>query len=326
MLQQTQVERVIAGFWEFMRRFPTLEACAAATEDQVVAAFSGMGYYERARRLHHAARAIAGRGSWPTVAADLAALPGLGAYTSAAVAAFAFAGADPPVDGNVARIAARVLALSLPLGGGALAREADLFSRELHSRAPGPEVFEALMELGATVCTPRSPRCPSCPFEAACAGRAEAERFPLPRPRRATQEETWVALWLARADGTVLLRRLDDGVLLAGLWLPPLAVLGPDDEPAATAFELSCALGYGGRLEAIAAIRHSITHRRIRVRPFVGNWSSHAVREARAAESFRDPASPGLPTSSLLTKLHRACVGPRQPRLDDPWDDLGTPE
>ncbi len=321
MLQQTQVDRVIDGYSGFLLRFPTLAALAAASADEVVEAFSGMGYYGRARRLHSAARAIVARGRWPASAVDLAALPGLGAYTSAAVAAFAFAGNDPPVDGNVARLAARVGALRLPLGGATLASQAAAFARALHAQAPVPGTYEALMELGATVCTPRAPRCPACPLRAICAGVSEPERFPLPRPTRSPRDETWVALWLVAPDGRVLLRRIADGPLLSGLWLPPLTVLVAGAEPGAAALTLARSLGHRGRLEAAEAIRHSITHRRIRVWPFLGAWRRLAVAEARADLVFRDPASPGVPTSSLLAKLRAACSGPGQARRGGAWDE-----
>ncbi len=317
MLQQTQVERVIGGYLAFMRRFPILGDLAAATEDEVVEAFSGMGYYQRARRLHRAARALVERGGWPTSAAGLAALPGLGAYTSAAVAAFAFAGDEPPVDGNLVRIAARLTALPLRPGSAALARCAGDLARELRGEAGGPEAYEALMDLGATVCTPRSPACGACPLRPSCAGAGAPERYPQPRRLRPPEEEVWVAVWLAGPAGTVLLRRIDGGSLLGGLWLPPLVVLGAGDDPTAAATALASSLGYRGSVEAVGAVRHSITHRRIVVWPFVGSWKPRQVAESAAEVRLRNAESPGLPTSSLLGKLRRACTVPRQTRLDD---------
>jgi A/G-specific adenine glycosylase len=319
MLQQTQVERVVDGYRRFVRRFPTLAALAAAAEDDVVEAFAGMGYYGRARRLHRAARAVVERGSWPESARKLAALPGLGPYTSAAVAAFAFGGAEPPVDGNVARIAARVLGLPLALGSAPLARAAAELAAELHARRPEPAVYEALMELGATVCTPRSPRCAACPLRPSCAGHESAEGFPLPRAARAPESETWVALWLAREDGSVMLRRVRGGAVLAGLWLPPLAVPTAGESPKRVATALARSFGHRDRLEAAPALAHSITHRRISVLPFVGAWRRAAVGEASEEVAFRDPAAPGLPTSSLLAKLRQACTG-RQTGLDLAWN------
>jgi A/G-specific adenine glycosylase len=317
MLQQTQVDRVVEGFRRFMERFPTLEALAAATSDEAVEAFSGMGYYGRARRLHLAARDIAARGAWPRDAAALAALPGVGAYTSAAVAAFAFAGADPPVDGNVCRVAARVLRSPLAAGSAALTRLAAAMARELHAEAPCPEVFEALMELGATVCSPQAPRCPACPLRGSCRGHAEAERLPRSRPARRPVDLRWVALWLVRADGAVLLRPVPDGALLAGLWLPPLAAVAAGTEVRDAAAALASANGFAGSLGGAAIVRHAITHHRIEVVPFVGAWPGTLVRETESDRCFRSPAAPGLPTSSLLGKLAKACALPRQAGIDE---------
>jgi A/G-specific adenine glycosylase len=317
MLQQTQVDRVIAGYAAFMRRFPTLAALAAACEDEVVEAFSGMGYYGRARRLSRAARALVERGGWPRSAVELAALPGLGIYTSRAVAAFAFAGSDPPVDGNLARIAARVRALPLPLGSAALASSAEALADELYGQAAEPDVFEALMELGATVCTPRAPSCASCPLHLSCDGVNTPERYPLPRRQRQPEGETWVALWLVSPSGSVLLRRIEDGSLLGGLWLPPLAVIAAGDDPGAAATALARSLGHRDSVEAAAPVRHSITHRRIVVWPFAGSWRPRRVAENAVELRLFDPESPGAPTSSLLGKLRRACTGPRQKRLDE---------
>jgi A/G-specific adenine glycosylase len=318
MLQQTQVDRVVDGYRRFVRRFPSLAALAAAAEDDVVGAFAGMGYYGRARRLHRAARAVVERGGWPESARDLAALPGLGPYTSAAVAAFAFGGAKPPVDGNVARIAARVLALPLALGGAPLVRAAAGLAGELHAQRPEPAVYEALMELGATVCTPRSPSCGACPLRPSCAGSAQPEKYPRPRAARATEEQTWVALWLTRDDGSVLLRRVRSGAVLAGLWLPPIVALAAGEAPETAAAALARSLGHRGRLETAPALAHSITHRRIRVLPFVGAWRRAAVGETIEDVAFRDPAAPDLPTSSLLAKLRDACAG-RPAGLDRAW-------
>jgi A/G-specific adenine glycosylase len=311
MSQQTQLERITDRFEAFLARFPTAEALAAAAEDEVVEAFSGLGYYRRARLLQRAARAVAARGGWPKSAAQLAGLPGLGPYTSAALAAFCFAGSEPPVDGNVARVAARLHGLDLPMGSNRLLAHARTLAAELRSRAATPAVFEALMELGATVCTPRAPRCPVCPWRASCvAARAgEVERYPGIRPRRASERHSWAVVWLTDAAGRVLLKRVVEGPLLAGLWLPPFTALGPGDDPAAVAADLAASASRAARLVPRPPIRHSITHRRIRVFPFAG-YAPPRAGEASPDEAFADPLAPGLPTSTLLAKLHRVCRAP----------------
>ncbi len=309
MAQQTQVQRAAAVYPEFMRRFPSLAVLAAADVGDVLHAFSGLGYYRRARLLHQAAGAIIARGAWPTTARELAPLPGFGPYTAAAVAALAFDGDEPPVDGNVARVTSRVLALPLPLGSPALLLAGRAFARELHGEAPTPELFEALMELGATVCAPASPRCGACPLAARCAAAAAgtAEAFPLPRARRSRERRRWVAVWLERPDRTVLLRRVDEGPVLVGLWLPPFVELAEGEEPGAAARSLASDAGGPVRLAPAPAVRHSITHRDILVLPFIGSVGLARVSEARVGWSWQDPSKPSVPSSTMLAKLAAAC-------------------
>ncbi len=309
MLQQTQVERVRAVYVRFMARFPSLEALASATDEQVLHAFSGLGYYRRARLLHAAARAVAELGEFPRTPGELARLPGFGPYTSAAVAAFSFAGMDPPVDGNIARVAARLRALDLPLGSAALVAAGSDLAASLHERRRTPEVWEALMELGATVCTPTSPSCGVCPLAAGCRALALGRQhaYPRARPRRPRERHRWVAVWLQRDDGRVLLRRVEEGSLLAGVWLPPFAALSEGAGAAATARALGQEAGFGGALSQAPAVRHAITHRDIRVRPFTARLRGPGVSEDRPGWSWQRPGAPEVPTSSLLAKLAEVC-------------------
>lgn len=310
MLQQTQVQRVVPLFLRFLEVFPSLAALAAAADDEVLAAWSGLGYYRRARALHAAARAISAAGSWPRSREQLLRLPGLGPYTAAAVAAFAFAGDDPPVDGNVTRLAARVLALDAPSGSRRLSREAERWARELHRAAPTPQTWEALMELGARVCRPRVPACSHCPLAAACAARAAGtpSRYPVPQPRRRREAQRWVALWLSRGDGQVLLRRRSPEQVLGDLWLPPLAPLDSDQEPVAAAAELLSGLGVSAELNPAPPVAHSITYRDITVFPFAGQCPGLHVAEASAL-AWRDPDDPTVATSTLTHKLRHSCEG-----------------
>ena len=310
MLQQTQVERVVEAYRRFMSRFPTLETLAAAQTEEVLHAFSGLGYYRRARLLHEAARAIAGRGAWPKSSRELEKLPGFGPYTSAAVAAFSFGGTEPPVDGNVARVTARLHALELPLGSPALLAAGRTLARTLHSQTGTPEVWEALMELGATVCTPVSPRCGSCPLSGDCAALAGGAPagFPLPRPKRAREGQTWVALWLLRDDGRVLLRRVDDGGLLGGMWLPPFEMVPDGTDLPGAARALAHDAGYRVPLRPASPVRHGITHRDILVVPFAGRTCATRVAEPGPGWRWEDPCAPAVPTSTLLAKLAHACA------------------
>ncbi len=308
MLQQTQVERVVPMYLKFLERFPDITALAKASVEEVLAAWSGLGYYRRARALHAAARAIVTAGGWPSSFDQLRQLPGFGPYTAAAVAAFCFAGDDPPVDGNVARVAGRVLGLEIPLGSARLVRAAEQWARRLHRTTPTPHTFEALMELGARVCRPTSPACPSCPLAAGCTARAAGlpDRYPAPRLRRPRQQQRWVALWLTRPDGRVLLRQRAVGQLLEGLWLPPLVELKGDEHPAIGAQQLLGELGYSVGLRAGPPVQHSITHRDITVFPFGGQCEAPQVSEAPGV-AWSAPGGEEVATSTLTHKLQSAC-------------------
>jgi A/G-specific adenine glycosylase len=310
MAQQTQLDRVVPVFRRFLVRFPSVQDLSAAEAEDVVHAFSGLGYYRRARLLHQAARAITERGAWPTTFEALRALPGFGTYTAAAVAAFAFGGSEPPVDGNVARVTARLGAQSLVLGSGPLLKKGRLLASAFYAEVGTPHVWEALMELGATVCTPSKPACASCPLASGCAGlrAGTPTAFPLPRARRAREVQRWAVLWLERPDGSVLLRRVDDVLLLAGLWLPPFAVLSDGASAPDAARDLARASGFDVPLTPAATVKHGITHRDIRVLPFVGAASATRVGEAGDGSSWQQPHAPAVGVSSLVAKLARVCA------------------
>lgn len=304
MLQQTQVDRVVSRFQAFIARFPTIEALAEADETAVLEAWSGLGYYRRARMLHRAARAVCDEqgGALPRTVAALEALPGVGPYTAAAVASLSFGVAAPVLDGNVARVASRVLASAEdPRKKKGAERLRRWVSQALlaHHDDPG-EVNEALMELGATVCSPRNPQCLICPLSPRCAGRARGRPEDFPRPpakgKRAVEEHTWVAACVIDDQGRWLLRPVSGGPVLQGLWLPPLS-FGGAGEPAARARALVPDLGAG---RTLPAVRHSITFRRLTVVPVVFDAGEEPAGEGWA---WARPESPGGPTSSLLAKL-----------------------
>lgn len=299
LLQQTQAERVAQRLPAFCQRFPTLEALAEASEEEVVAAFSGLGYYRRARLLHQLARHVRGLG-WPQQAEDLVKLPGLGPYTAAAVAAFSFGQATPPVDGNLCRVVARLRGLPLAMGSAALREQARREALGLFAQAQTVEVFEALMELGALVCTPHNPACSSCPWQARCLAwqQGEPEKVPLPRPRRPRQLVSWVALWAEDSQGRVLLQQLCQPPL-AGLWLPPLD--RGEGEPQKRASQLAWQLAHPATPRWLGSLSHHITHRRITVHLFHLRVSAQAA-EAGGYYRWWQPGD-GVPTSSLLAKM-----------------------
>jgi A/G-specific adenine glycosylase len=219
MLQQTTVVAVAPYFAAFLERWPSIEALAAAPLDDVLHAWQGLGYYARARNMHRCAQAVVVRhgGVFPSDEAALRELPGIGAYTAAAIAAIAFDCSATAMDGNVERVIARIFAVTEPLPDAkpALYRLAASLTPE---RRPG-DYAQAVMDLGATVCTPRRPKCVLCPWRQACRGLAEgiAEDLPARRPKAARPLRRGVAFWAVRRDGAVLLRRRPEKGLLGGM-------------------------------------------------------------------------------------------------------------
>ena len=229
MLQQTRVA-VVVPYWErWMARFPTAGALAAAELDEVLSAWSGLGYYGRARNLHRGAQEVVARhgGAVPGSAAELRALPGIGRYTAGAIASMAFDLPEPLVDGNVARVLARLFAIEDDVKASATARRLWQIAGSLvPAHAPG-DFNQGLMELGATVCVPGPPRCEVCPLAARCQARAAGIEAALPRtpPRPRDADKPLLAgtaAWVARRGRLLLARRRPDG-LFGGLWELPQA-------------------------------------------------------------------------------------------------------
>lgn len=219
MLQQTTVAAVIPYFERFMARFPRVRDLAAADCDDVLKLWAGLGYYARARNLHACARAVVERhrGRFPDIVADLRALPGVGDYTAAAIAAIAFDRSVVAVDGNVERVVTRLFAITelLPRGKPTVRRAADSIAP---ARRAG-DFAQALMDLGATVCAPKRPDCPRCPWRADCAAfaRGDPEAFPVKAAKRQGRLRRGAAFVALRADGAVLLRTRPARGLLGGM-------------------------------------------------------------------------------------------------------------
>ena len=276
MLQQTQVAAVIPYYLRFLERFPTVEALAAAEEDEVLRCWSGLGYYARGRNLHAAARIIAAEG-FPRSAQALAALPGVGRTTAAAIAVFAFGERAAILDGNVKRVLARYHGIAGWPGDPAV--QARLWQRAealLPSRGIVPYT-QGLMDLGATVCV-RAPRCDACPLAAGCVARRSRRtgEIPAARPRRALPLRT--VRWLVmRAGNRVLLERRPSSGLWGGLWAFP--------EAPRHGLEAYCRTGLGVEVSSIRALEHlehGFTHFRLRIQPLLCS-----VRRAPAAAPNR---------------------------------------
>jgi A/G-specific adenine glycosylase len=213
MLQQTTTAAVAPYFAKFLARWPTVAALAAANDADVMAAWAGLGYYARARNLLACARAVAARdGEFPQTEAGLRELPGVGAYIAAAVAAIAFGERTAVVDANVERVIARLDALSDPLPQ-ARKRIRSRVERLTPHERPG-DFAQAMMDLGATICTPRAPRCLLCPLAAACQGRtADPQRFPVKPAKRAKPQRYGQAFWIERDGAVWLVQRKSTGML-----------------------------------------------------------------------------------------------------------------
>jgi A/G-specific adenine glycosylase len=221
MLQQTTVAAVIPYYETFVSRFPTVEALAAADLDDVLSLWAGLGYYARARNLHACARAVVALGGFPGDVAGLLGLPGIGAYTAAAVASIGFNVPVVPVDGNVERVTARLFALTEPLPGvkPAIRVAAEQLGRDPDAMARPSDFAQALFDLGASLCSPTSPGCALCPWMEPCAARRLGLAAEL--PRRASKKERplryGVHFWLCDPAGNVLLRRRPASGLLGGM-------------------------------------------------------------------------------------------------------------
>ena len=253
MLQQTQVERVREFFARFMGRFPDVASLARAPEREVLRLWEGLGYYRRARQLHAAAKRVVAEhaGEFPRTAAGLRSLPGIGRYTAAAIASIAFGEAEPIIEANSRRVIARLVGHTRPVGGAADEPLWRIAAQLLPRREPG--LFnQALMDLGAMVCTVTRPLCDRCPLAGACVARAtgRAERIPVMPLKRAVKQVRETALVLD-CDGRVLVEQRGPGEWWEGLW----------DFPRATVGERRAA---GDR--QLGTVTYTVTHHRITCR------------------------------------------------------------
>ena len=286
MLQQTTVAAVKPYFAAFTKRWPTIEALAAAPEAEVMTAWAGLGYYARARNLIACARAVAAAGGrFPAEEEGLRALPGVGRYTAAAIAAIAFGRAAVVVDANVERVVARLFAIDTPLP--AARRAIDLFAARITPAARAGDFAQAMMDLGATICTSRAPACGICPLRQDCAGFAAGapEALPVKAAKAAKPVRQGTIFWL-EAEGHVLLERRADKGLLGGMRALPTGPWRADDPaleeaPAATHWT---EIGRG---------RHVFTHFALDYRVVAGAWPHADARDWWPVDRLDEA---GLPT------------------------------
>nr|WP_242008531.1 A/G-specific adenine glycosylase [Acetobacter ghanensis] len=315
MLQQTTVKAVGPYYLRFVEKFPTVQALAHAERDEVLAAWAGLGYYSRARNLHACAQAVAALGGFPQTVEGLRALPGIGAYTAAAVAAIAFGVPVVPVDGNVERVTARLYNVLDPLPGARkkLAQLAGGLNGEEPARQRPSDFAQALFDLGSSLCSPRQPACGLCPWQGVCMGAAQGTAATLPRktPKAERPVRYGVHFMVMDDAGNVLLRKRPETGLLAAMTELP----GTDwrTTPWGEAEALAHAPVEAAWHKA-GAVKHVFTH-------FTLNVVVYAARVARfsnqaVGEGFLLPVAQAKATSlpSIMQKcmttgydfLHRA--------------------
>jgi A/G-specific adenine glycosylase len=283
MLQQTQVNTVLPYYTRFLERFPNVTALAAAAQDEVLKHWEGLGYYARARNLHRAARRVLQEhgGQVPVATEHFRRLPGIGTYIAAAVGSIAFGLPLAAVDGNVMRVLARLLAIETARNAPGATRcfqaAADAL---LHRRHAGLH-NQAMMELGALVCTPRHPECPRCPWGAACRARRAGRVEELPRrmARSAVPEQRLALAVIWRRGRLLAIRRPDPG-LLGGLWQLPGGALNDERQPEAACRDaVHQATGLAVSVEKrLCSLRHAYSHFRLAAQLFLCRWQAGRVR------------------------------------------------
>ncbi len=278
MLQQTQVDTVIPYYHRFMSRFPTVESLAEASLQEVLKAWENMGYYARARHLHMAAREIAEsmHGRIPNTYEELIDLPGIGSYTASAILSFAFGERRPAVDGNMRRVMCRLFSIQDSVDQPRTKKRILELATDMISSADPACFNHAVMDLGATVCTPRNPSCPVCPVQCACLAFEQGiqEALPVTRKKRPTPHKHMTAGIIADGRGRLLIIQRPNRGLLGGLWKFPGGLKGPEETlEQGLIRRVREELGIGIEVqEALASVEHAYTHFRVTLHAFRCQW------------------------------------------------------
>jgi A/G-specific adenine glycosylase len=309
MLQQTRVEAVVPYFVRFIERFPDVRRLAAATEPEVLAHWAGLGYYSRARALHRAARIVVDErnGRFPEDVESWMTLPGVGRYTAGAIVSIAFGKPAPILDGNVARVLTRLYGLRGDPRSAPLNRELWSLASRILPRRSISDFNQALMELGALICAPRSPRCLVCPLRQECVARREGLQHRLPELRaRAKTTPVLMGAAVVEENGRILFYRRTRTKLLRDFWELPVGECASGESPReAVAREASETYGIVLDVGAeLARVKHSIMNRRITLHAFeavLGGRSKPAVESDY--RWVRRERVPELPVSSMVRKV-----------------------
>lgn len=301
MLQQTTVAAVESYFRDFTERWPRVEDLAAASLDDVLTAWAGLGYYARARNLHKCAQYVSEAlgGRFPGSETGLLELPGVGPYTAAAIAAIAFDRPATVVDGNVERVVSRLFALTDPLPGvkPAMKRHAATLTPQ---NRPG-DFAQAMMDLGATVCVPRTPKCMLCPLSELCQARAEgiAETLPRKAPKAERPTRRAVAFWVQRTDGAILLRRRPPQGLLGGMMEVPST---PWREESWREGEAISHLPYPAEWQELPGmVRHTFTHFHFEI----DVWAGQVAQETEALPDSKWVSVDALQNEALPSVMRK---------------------
>ena len=306
MLQQTQVASVVGYFGRFLERFPTLADLAGAPQEDVLEAWAGLGYYARARNLHRCARQLCSDhgGAFPRAPEALAALPGIGRSTAAAIAVFAFGERGAILDGNVKRVLARCFAIDGFPGAREVEKRLWLLAEALLPERDLEAYTQGLMDLGATVCTRGQPDCDDCPLRAICRARAEGRQAELPvaRPRKVLPEREVTLMILSDGETVLLERRPASGIWGGLLSLPELPA---GDDVDAFAARLGCQATVR---HALPAIRHSFTHFHLLISPI---YCRIERRPPAVGEGIWQWLAPGeIASAALPAPIARLLRGP----------------
>ncbi|MGU3538498.1 A/G-specific adenine glycosylase [Methylobacterium sp. A54F] len=313
MLQQTTIAAVKPYYARFLERFPDVAALAGAPEEAVMSAWAGLGYYSRARNLHACAKAVAAAGAFPDTLEGLRRLPGIGAYTAGAIAAIAFDRAEAAVDGNVERVVSRAYAVEAPLPG-ARAEIRRLTQALVPAERPG-DFAQAVMDLGATLCTPKRPACALCPWMAPCQARAQGLQETFPRKLKAVKGalRRGAAFVVLRAgDEAVLLRTRLPGGLLGAMAEPPMSPWEPDYDPARALLDAPLDARWK-RLPGL--VRHGFTHFPLELTVFLARVGlTCAAPEGMRFTPRRDLAEEPLPGLMRKVLAHALDPQPEAPK------------
>jgi A/G-specific adenine glycosylase len=306
MLQQTQVSAVIPYYERFLRRFPAVEALAAASEDEVLRLWSGLGYYARGRNLHAAANRVLQLGSFPRTAEGIEKLPGVGRSTAAAIAAFAFGERAAILDGNVKRVLARHFGIEGWPGAKPVESLLWVRANAVLPKAGIETYTQALMDLGATVCTRHVPRCGACPVRSGCKARKSNRTAEIPAPRPRKVQPRREVTWLLLLDKTkILLEKRPAPGIWGGLWSFPEAPL--KDVDGYCRRDLGCDVD---SKKALEPLEHGFTHFRLRIRPLLCEVSRtpHLESPGRLWIDLGEAAAAAVPVPvrKLITRLLRS--------------------